>query len=341
MRVHASDEERQRMRLKKLSEQVIVITGASSGIGRATAKLAAQRGAQVVLTARSTAELVKVVADIQQAGGRATYYTADVTRPEQVEAVAEYAEKEFGRIDTWVNNAGVSAYGRIEQLGLDDMRQVMDVTYWGVVNGSRSALPRLRRQGGALINVGSEVSTSPVPLQGPYVAAKHAVAGFTDVLRLELDADKANVSVTLIRPGSIDTPFFRHAKSVTGEAPAPPPPVYAPELVAQAILHCAEHAQRDVVVGGAARAMIGLSQNAPRLADKLFSRTLFKSQQSGPRSRSYEGSLYAAGGPASAHGGYNGRQRSLYTSLSLHPWAGALTVILLGAGLAAATRGLR
>jgi short-subunit dehydrogenase len=329
------------MRLKKLSEQVIVITGASSGIGRATAKLAAQRGATVVLTARSVAELAKVVAEIEQAQGRAAYYAADVTRPEQVEAVAEYAEKTFGRIDTWVNDAGVSAYGRIEQLGLDDMRRVMDVTFWGVVNGSRSALPRLRRQGGALINVGSEVSTSPVPLQGPYVAAKHAVAGFTDVLRLELEEEKVPVAVTLIRPGSIDTPFFRHSKSVTGEAPAPPPPVYAPEVVAQAILHCAEHVERDVVVGGAARAMIGLSRSAPRLASRLFSRSLFKSQQEGPRSRSDEGSLYTASGPGSAHGGYNGRRRSLYTTLSLHPWASALTVVALGAGLAAATRSLR
>lgn len=329
------------MQLKKLSEQVIVVTGASSGIGRATAKMAARRGAQVVLTARSSAELAKIVAEIELGNGRATHYVADVTRPEQVEAVAAFAEKEFGRIDTWVNNAGVSAYGRIEQLGLDDMRRVMDVTFWGVVNGTRAALPRLKKQGGALINIGSEVSSAPAPLQGPYVAAKHAVLGFTDVLRLELEKDRVPVAVTLIRPGSIDTPFFRNAKSAMGQEPAPPPPVYAPELVAEAILHCAQHPERDIVVGGAARAMIGLARSAPRVADKLFERTLFAAQQAGELSRDPEGSLYRASGRSSVHGGYNGRRRSLYTTAAMHPWASALTVMALGAGLAAATRSLR
>lgn len=186
--------------------------------------------------------------------------------------------------------------------------------------------------------MGSEVSSAPVPLQGPYVAAKHAVAGFTDVLRLELEKDRVPVSVTLIRPGSIDTPFFQHAKSVTGHQPAPPPPVYAPELVAGAILHCAEHPARDIVVGGAARAMIGLAQTAPRVSDKLLERTLFASQQNGKLRRDPEGSLYMPSGSASVHGGYNGRRRSLYTSAKLHPWATVLTGVALGAGLAAATR---
>lgn len=326
------------MRLASLSEQVIVITGASSGIGRATAKLAAQRGARVVLAARSTAELQKVVAEIHQANGRAIWRAADVTVPQQLEAVAEAAEKEYGRIDTWVNNAGVSAYGTIDQLGLDDMRRVMDVTFWGVVNGTRAALPLLRRNGGALINIGSEVSSAPVPLQGPYVAAKHAVLGFTDVLRLELESQGAPISVTLIQPGSVDTPFFRHSKSAMGREPAPPPPVYAPEAVAEAILHCAEHPERNVVVGGGARAMIGLRRAAPRLADKLFERTLFSGQKGGQLARPYEGSLYEPSGPSSVHGGYEGRRWSLYTRAALHPWASALGALALGAGVMAAAR---
>ena len=329
------------MRLKKLSEQVIVITGASSGIGRATAKMAAQRGARVVLTARSAEELDKIVTDIRQAGGIASWHAADVTIPKQLEVVVDAVEKEHGRIDTWVNNAGVSAYGLIEQLGLDDMRRVMDVTFWGVVNGTRAALPLLRKQGGALINIGSEVSSTPIPLQGLYVAAKHAVLGFTDVLRLELESQAAPVSVTLIQPGSIDTPFFRHAKSVTGREPAPPPPVYAPELVAEAILHCAEHPERDVVVGGAARAMIGLSRTAPRVADKIFERTLFSSQQGENLHREYEGSLYAPSGPSSVHGGYPSRRRSLYTTAALHPWASALSALAVGASVLAAARAWR
>jgi short-subunit dehydrogenase len=331
------------MRLKKLSEQVIVITGASSGIGRATATLAAQKGAQVVLTARSAPELARVVSEIVEANGRASYYAADVTLPHQLEAVAEYAVKEYGRIDTWVNNAGVGAFGAIEQLGLDDMRRVMDVTFWGLVNGTRSALPRLRKQGGALINIGSEASTTPAPLQGPYVAAKHAVLGFTDVLRLELEKEGVPVSVTLIRPGSVDTPFFRHAKSLSGLEPAPPAPVYAPEIVAEAILHCAEHPERDVVVGGAARAVIGLSQRALRVTDRLFERTFFASPEAGGLSQSqpHEGSLYEPSGPGSVHGGFNGRRRSLFTTASLHPWVSALGALALGAGVLAVTRSWR
>jgi short-subunit dehydrogenase len=326
------------MQLKKLSEQVIVITGASSGIGRATAKMAAEKGARVVLTARSEQELARVAAEIEESQGRASYHAADVTRPEQLEAVAQHAERSYGRIDTWVNNAGISAYGPIEKLGLDDMRRVMDVTFWGVVNGTRTALPYLRKSGGALINIGSEVSSVSIPLQGLYVAAKHAVAGFTDVLRMELEKDRVPVCVTLIRPGSIDTPFFRHAKSVTGHEPAPPPPVYAPEMVAEAILHCAAHPERDIIVGSGARAMIGLAQTAPRVADKLFERTLFDAQQAGRLERDPEGSLYEPSGPASVHGGYHGRRRSVYTTARLHPWASLLTGVALGAGLAAATR---
>jgi short-subunit dehydrogenase len=326
------------MLLKKLSDQVIVVTGASSGIGRATARMAAQRGARVVLTARSADALQKVAAEIGETKGRASWFAADVTIPRQLEAVAEAAEKEHGRIDTWVNNAGVSAYGAIERLGLDDMRRVMDVTFWGVVNGTRAALPLLRRQGGALINIGSEVSSTPVPLQGPYVAAKHAVLGFTEVLRLELESQSVPVSVTLIQPGSIDTPFFRHSKSVMGREPAPPPPVYAPELVAEVILHCAEHPQRNLVVGGGARAMIGLHRAAPRAADWLFEHTLFSSQQGEPLRRPYEGSLYEPSGPASVHGGYGGRRRSLYTSAVLHPWASAFGALAVGAGMFAAAR---
>lgn len=329
------------MRLKKLSEQVIVITGASSGIGRATAKMAAERGAQVVLTARSAEELERVAAAIREAGGRATWHAADVTIPKQIEAVVEAVEREHGRIDTWVNNAGVSAYGTIEQLGLDDMRRVMDVTFWGVVNGTRAALPQLRKHGGALINVGSEVSSTPIPLQGPYVAAKHAVLGFTDVLRMELENAGAPISVTLIQPGSIDTPFFRHSKSATGREPAPPPPVYAPEMVAEAILHCAEHPERNVIVGGGARAMIGLRRAAPRAAEKLFERTLFEGQQGGALTRPYEGTLYEPSGPSSVHGGYAGRRRSLYTTATLHPWASVIGALAVGAGILAAARGWR
>jgi short-subunit dehydrogenase len=326
------------MRLKKVSEQVIVISGASSGIGRATALLAAQRGAAVVLTARSAEELAEVVGEIQRAQGRAVFQAADVTEPQQLEEVVALARREYGRIDTWVNVAGISAYGRLDQLQLEDMQRVMAVTFWGVVHGTRAALPHLREAGGALINIGSEVSSIAVPLQGPYVAAKHAVAGFTDVLRLELEKEAAPVSVTLIRPGSIDTPFCQHAMSATAHEPLPPPPVYAPELVAEAILHCAAHPRRDLVVGGGARAMIGLSHWAPRLARRLFEGTLFRSQQGGELTRDAEGALYWPSGPSAVRGGYAGRKLSVYTRVQLHPWSSLFGIVLLGAGVAALAR---
>lgn len=326
------------MRLKRVSEQVIVITGASSGIGRATALLAARKGAAVVLTARSAEELAQVAGEIHRAQGRAVFQAADVTEPQQLEEVVALALREFGRIDTWVNVAGISAYGRLDQFELEDMQRVMDVTFWGVVHGTRAALPHLRDAGGALINIGSEVSSIAVPLQGPYVAAKHAVAGFTDVLRLELEQERAPISVTLIRPGSIDTPFFQHAMSVTAHEPLPPPPVYAPELVAEAILHCAAHPRRDLVVGGGARAMIGLSHWAPRLARRLFEGTLFRSQQGNELTRDAEGALYWPSGPSAVRGGYSGRKLSLYTRVQLHPWSSLFTIALLGAGVAAIAR---
>ncbi len=326
------------MRRKSVSEQVMVITGASSGIGRATALLAARRGAAVVLTARSAQELEEIVAEIRAAQGRAAFHPADVTEPAQLQEVAALAQREFGRIDTWVNVAGISAYGRIEELTLEDMRRVMDVTFWGVVHGSRAALPHLRESGGGLINIGSEASSMPVPLQGPYVAAKHAVAGFTDVLRLELEKEGAPVSLTLIRPGSIDTPFFQHSKSATGQEPLPPPPVYAPELVAEAILYCAQHPRRDLVVGGGARAMIGLARWAPGLSDRLFEATLFRSQQGGKLARSAEGALYRPGGASAVRGGYSGRKLSLYTQAQMHPWLGVFALAALGTGVALAAR---
>ena len=179
--------------LKPLKEQVIVITGASSGIGMATALAAAHEGAKVVLAARSEATLQQIAEHIQSSGGTAIAVAADVADRAQVENVARRAVEQFGRIDTWVNDAGVSIYGRLDEVKDVDSRRLFDTNFWGVVNGSLTALPHLKKNqgGGALINVGSEVSDASIPLQGMYSASKHAVKGFTDALRVELDADEA------------------------------------------------------------------------------------------------------------------------------------------------------
>ena len=322
---------------KPLSAQVIVITGASSGIGRATAKLAAAQQARVVLTARSADELAEVKREIESEGGTATTLAADVTVPEQLQAVAEHGMAKYGQVDTWINNAGVSVYGTLESIPLADQRRVFDVTFWGMVHGARAALPLLRRSAGTLINIGSELSVIPGPLQGPYVAAKHAVKGWTDVLRLELEKDDAPVRVTLVLPGSVDTPFFEHAKNLTEHQPAPPPPVYAPELVAEAIVHCVTSPERELIVGGGARAAIGFYQVVPQTADKLLGRAMFGAQQtdSYERNGDYEGSLYTPSGHSSIHGVFNGRRRSVYTTAMQHPCLSLLGGAALGLAFAA------
>jgi NAD(P)-dependent dehydrogenase (short-subunit alcohol dehydrogenase family) len=242
--------------LKPVGEQIIVITGASSGIGLTTAQMAAAEGACVVLSARNGSDLENAVSDIRHEGGRAIAVVADVADALQVESIGAAAIREFGRIDTWVNCAAVAMYGRVTEIPLEDHRRQFDVNYWGQVHGSRTAVKHLRANGGALINVGSCVSDRAIPLQGTYCASKHALKAFTDTLRMELEEASLPISVTLVKPASIDTPFFDKSRSYTGKEPQPVPPVYAPEVVATAILSAAQRPVRDVITGGAGR-MLG------------------------------------------------------------------------------------
>src|SRR4051812_32976426 len=232
-----------RFPLLPLSEQTMVITGASSGIGLVTAKQAAARGARVVLAARNAADLEYAVEEIRSQGGRAIAVTADVADLQQVEQIGVAALREFGRIHTWVNNAAVSMYGRVMEVSIDDMRRQMDVNYWGQVYGSRVAVRLMRERGGALINVASALSDRAIPLQVNYCAAKHAIKAFTDGLRMELEEEGAPIAVTLLKPASIDTPFFDKAKTVSGGRAA----TGAPGL-------CAGSRRRDNPACGAASA---------------------------------------------------------------------------------------
>src|SRR3569833_1373855 len=196
-----------KIKLKPVREQVIVITGATSGIGLATAKQAAKRGASVVLNARAEEDLQIVAQEINELGAQVAYVAGDVADIEAMRNLAQTAIREFGRIDTWVNNAGVSMYGLLEEVSIVDARRLFDTNYWGTVHGSLVALEHLKRSGGALINVGSELSEAVIPLQGHYNASKHALKGFTETLRIELEKEKAPVSVTLVEPSAIDTPY--------------------------------------------------------------------------------------------------------------------------------------
>ena len=316
-----------KIQLRPINEQVMVITGASSGIGLVTAKQAAEQGACVVLAARNGRDLEDAVSEIRRAGGRAIHIQADVADPGQVETIAEAAIREFGRIDTWVNNAAVSVYGRLTELPIEDMRRQMDINYWGQVYGSRTAVRHMRERGGALINVGSGLSDRAIPLQGNYCAAKHALKGFTDSLRMELEDEGLPIFVTLVKPASVDTPFFDKAKTYLGVEPQPVPPVYAPEVVADVILEAAQHPIRELIAGGSA-VKVSAARFAPRLADKYMERWTFDSQKTDkPASPGRPNNLYAPvaydGGPRGRNWEGHTRRSSVYTSAMLHPGAAA------------------
>ncbi|MEP6657795.1 MAG: SDR family oxidoreductase [Betaproteobacteria bacterium] len=267
------------IKLRPLQQQVVVLTDASSSVGLVTARLAAQRGARVVLGGRDGEALQQLATKIEAAGGHVAYLTADAGNPADMEHLAETAISRFGRIDTWVNNASAALYGRIEDTPLEAMRQLFDTDFWGVVNGSRAAIPRLKASGGALINVGSVVGDRAIPLQGIGSASKHAVKGFTDALRMELGKARAPVSVTLIKPAAIDTPLVEHTGAFLPGEVQLPSATLAPETVAEAILRAGITPVRDVYCGGGARVMAMGGFLVPRIMDRYMQRTLFGQRQ--------------------------------------------------------------
>ncbi|SNR57162.1 SDR family oxidoreductase [Hymenobacter mucosus] len=323
------------VKLKKLKDQTIVITGASSGIGLVTARMAAKAGAKLVLAARSEDALRQLTNEIKQAGGQATYVVADVSKPEEVKRLAAEATSAFGGFDTWINNAGVSIYGKIEEVPLEDMRQLFEVNFWGLVNGSLEAVKHLKGKGGAIINVGSILSDITAILQTIYSASKHAVKGFTDGLRMELEMDEAPISVTLIQPAAIDTPYPIHAKNFMEREAKHAPPAYAPETVARAILHCAATSERDVVVGGGGKAMIGMNRWTPALLDQFMEKSFSKQEKADypPRPLQQNG-LDRPVGSLEERGNYPGhtRETSYYTEAATASSPKLRTALVLGAG---------
>ena len=326
------------LKLKPLSEQTIVITGATSGIGLCTARMAAERGANIVAVARNEEALCELVTEIEASGGNATYAIADVADEEALKEAAEIAKGRFDRIDTWVNNAGTSIYGRIMDVPTEDLRRLFETNVWGVVYGSRIAVDNLRERGGALINVGSETSDAAVPLQGMYSASKHAVKGFTDALRMEVEADELPISITLIKPTAIHTPFPENAKNYLDYEPRLPPPLYAPELVAEAILHCAENPTRDFFVGGMAKVHSSMALNTPRLHEKMNETMIDSMQNSGePAPANRHDGLYDTNSRLSERGAQDRfvLEHSLYQRAKLHPVLATTIALAGGVALAA------
>jgi short-subunit dehydrogenase len=321
-----------KIHLKPLNQQVIVITGASSGIGLATAREAARRRARLVLASRNRQALDELVEECKAMGTDAIAITADVGVQEDHQKIFDAAMTAYGGIETWVNNAGVTIYGKVEEVAIEDQRQLFETNFWGVVYGSLMAVRQLRQTGGALINVGSEVSDRAVPLQGMYSASKHAIKGFTDALRMELEADDAPVSVTLIKPASIDTAYVEHAKNYLDVEPQLPPPIYSPKAVADAILYAAEHPMRDIYVGSASRAISALSR-MPTLADKLLGRPMIRAQRTDRLAQPRHDALWDAGESLQqeTYTDRHVRSASIYTDMNTR-WRG---LMLAGAGLAA------
>ena len=331
------------VRLKPLRDQVIVLTGASSGLGLVTARMAARRGARLVLTARNQEALQQLADEIkgdESNGGMAAFVAADVADEAGLRRVAEEAISRFGRIDTWVNGAGISVYGRLTDISMEDQRRLFETNFWGVVLGCRTAIQYLRRDGGALINIGSTLSDRAIPLQGIYCASKHAIKAYTDSLRMELEHDRLPISVTLIKPYSIDTPYAEHAKNYLANEPTLPLPVYAPEVVAETILHCAQHPRRDVYAGGGAKFMSMAGTLSPRLTD-LVMEMLFDLQLSdAPEEDRTDNSLYAHTTGLKERGGRAAyvSEASLYTQASLHPFLAGAALAATGLTLASLLR---
>lgn len=325
------------MKFKDISEQNIVITGATSGIGLTTARAAAASGAGVGLISRNEGALRELADQIKSAGGRAFFAAADVADESAFRSAAQRVVSELGGVDTWVNNAGGSIYGRIMDVPTEDLRRLFETNLWGVVNGSRIAVEYLRERGGALINLGSEVSDSPVPLQGLYSASKHAVKGFTDSLRMELEADGLPISVTLIKPTAIHTPFPENARNYLPYEPTLPPPIYAPDLVAEAILHCAQNKVRDFFVGESAKIHSAMAHYTPRLGEKLNESMIDSMQNSGrPAAQNRRDGLYDTNSNLRERGSEDRYvlETSVYQKAMMHP---LLTAgLLLGGGIAIA-----
>jgi NAD(P)-dependent dehydrogenase (short-subunit alcohol dehydrogenase family) len=324
------------MQLKPINQQVVAVVGASSGIGRETALQFARQGAKVVVSARSQAGLESLVEEIRQAGGDAISVVADVTDFAQVQAIADQAVAQYGRLDTWVHLAAVELYATFEQTTPEEFKRLIDVNLMGQVHGAKVALSHLKREGGgALIHITSVEAVRSLPLQSAYAASKHAVSGFLEAMRVELMHEKLPISVTEVRPASINTPFFDKARTKLGVKPMGAPPLYPPSDVAKVILYAAEHPTRDIVVGDAGKAIALMQRVSPALVDAYMVSNGFDAQHTDqPKSADAPDNLYEPiAGFNRAEGDLGDQtQPSLTTWLDTNPavkW-GALAITALG-----------
>jgi NAD(P)-dependent dehydrogenase (short-subunit alcohol dehydrogenase family) len=265
-------------RKKPVSEQVVVVTGASSGLGRAIARAAAERGAKVVVTGRNEEALSNAVSEIERAGSEGLSVPADCTQQDQVERVVAQAVERFGRIDTYVANAIVTVYAEAERLTPDELRRVIDVNFFGTVYGYWASLPHLRAAKGTFLHISSALAYRGIPLQAAYCSSKAGLRAFFESARVEEQKAGTGVDISLVLPGAINTPQFDRDRQKIGYQPQPVPPIYQPEPYAEAVLHCMERPIRELPVSWGAQKLLWGQKLAPRAGDWVLRRNGWKGQ---------------------------------------------------------------
>lgn len=318
--------------------EVVVVTGASAGVGRATVHAFAKRGARIGLIARGKDGLEGALADVESLGGRGLILPCDVANANEVEAAAALVEEEFGPIDIWVNNAMVSVFSPVKEMTADEYKRVTEVTYLGVVYGTLAALRRmLRRDRGCIVQVGSALAYRSIPLQSAYCGAKHAVEGFTQSVRCELLHDKSNVRITMVQLPAMNTPQFTWVKSRLPRKPQPVPPIYQPEIAADAIVYAAHHDRREIQVGLPTVAAIEVNKIVPGMIDQYLARTNYEAQQtSEPVEADRHDNLWSpVPGDHGAHGSFDSRSHDFSTQA----WLNTHRTWLLLAGVTGAVFG--
>jgi NAD(P)-dependent dehydrogenase (short-subunit alcohol dehydrogenase family) len=261
-------------------KEVVVITGASAGLGRATAQAFARRGARIGLLARGHDRLDKARADVEALGGEALAIPTDVAHSEQVEAAANAVEDKFGPIDIWINNAMTTVFSPFQDISPEEYKRATEVTYLGAVYGTMAALKRMqRRDRGVIVQVGSALAYRSIPLQAPYCGAKHAIRGFTDSLRSELIHNRSKIHITMVQMPALNTPQFSWCKTRLPHHPQPVPPIFQPEVGAKAIVWATQHRRREVLVGGPTIEAVEGNKVAPGLLDRYLAHNCYEAQQ--------------------------------------------------------------
>ena len=324
------------MAKRPLAEQVVVVTGASSGLGRAVARLAGERRASVVCAGRNTEALDAAVREVEEAGGQAFAVDLDVASEDECHQLVERTVDTFGRIDSFVRSHMVSVFGGVEQLRGDELRRVTEVNFLGSVYCFSAALPHLRESHGTFVDVNSALAYRGIPLQAPYCASKAALRTFLESARVELEHEGADVDVCVLLPGAINTPHFDRVRQKLGLQPQPVPPIYQPEAFAEVVLHCCEHSSRELPIGWGAQKALWGQKLAPRAVDWWLGRTAWSSQTTGePKPVGSPDNLFETlPGDPGARGRFDAEahSRTAWTTLRLHPRL-ATVAALVGVGV--------